>query len=71
LIGWIADTQSNGPQPKRHRQDKLFWALERDHPTAAQRPRSPCRALHIEYIDNNSLYYSFAKTIPGHSLGRG
>jgi hypothetical protein len=26
LIGWIADTQSNGPHAKRHRQDKLFSA---------------------------------------------
>jgi hypothetical protein len=26
LIGWIADTQSNEPHAKRHRQTKLFSA---------------------------------------------
>jgi hypothetical protein len=25
LIGWIADTQSNGKRAKRHLQDNLFW----------------------------------------------
>ncbi|MGX1351863.1 hypothetical protein AB7M49_005472 [Bradyrhizobium elkanii] len=25
MIGWIADTQSNGRHAGRHRQDKLFW----------------------------------------------
>src|SRR6185312_3924399 len=27
LIGWIADIQSNGRQPERHVQDKLFWSV--------------------------------------------
>jgi hypothetical protein len=29
LIGWIADTQSNGARAKRHIQDNLFSPLGR------------------------------------------
>jgi hypothetical protein len=38
LIGGFADTQSSGPHAKRHRQDKLFWTPERDHPPARGGP---------------------------------
>jgi hypothetical protein len=30
LIGWIADTQSNGTRARRHRHDKLFWAIRQE-----------------------------------------
>jgi hypothetical protein len=70
LIGWIADTQSNGTRARRHRHDKLFWAIRQGSPrTAIPRPgqhSAPDR--NIGKIDNNGQYYSFVKTILKRSL---
>src|ERR1700760_4511414 len=53
LIGWIADTQSNGSQPERHVQDKLFLGS----PLARNRLDAPAQnphALGVSRLDGRS-----------------
>jgi hypothetical protein len=67
LIGWIADTQSNGRHRRRHRQDNLF-ADRSGASLQAPDGEGDQKLDYIYKIDNNSQYYSFVKTTLVRSL---